>query len=202
MKDKTYRLALKKAEQELFELLQSRDLLERHIAQTRQTVATLRTKVDGDVAAGRTAAFIPRTLTDACRWILQAAPQPLDAPTIRINVEASGFDIRSSNPLASVHSVLKRLIQQGEVRNAYRTDKDGRLLFWSRAFWYGDPGAIPKPWVTRTPDEVAVEHAEHLARLAKDNPPEAARRYKPGEPMFRVKDLDEVIGLPQKKRKR
>ena len=55
-------------------------------------------------------------LADACREILKQNPQYRTARGIRDSLIGSGYDItQHTNPLASVHSVLKRLAEKGDV---------------------------------------------------------------------------------------
>jgi hypothetical protein len=105
-----YRSALDAARQELDELLGQRSELETRIAQLRQTVATLAALCDEtpDLDIG---------LTEACRSVLRGATA-LRAPDIRDRVTAIG----------AVHTVLKRLIESGEVKAM--TGYDKRTVYW------------------------------------------------------------------------
>jgi hypothetical protein len=161
MTDPTYRSALKLAEKELVSLFRQRETVERQIARTRQTVISLRMKIAGDARPGDNFShFVPQNLTDACRWVLQAASKPLDVPTMRDRIEALAFDIGSSNPLASIHSVVKRLAEQGEVRSAYRVSPEHGYLWFTHAFWWGQLEKLPAGWVIPTEEEFEREWAK------------------------------------------
>ena len=52
----------------------------------------------------------PKGLTDCIRTILQQTTEPLSAAQIRDRLEQMGFDMGSySNPLANIHTIVKRL---------------------------------------------------------------------------------------------
>ena len=58
----------------------------------------------------------PAGITDSIRTILAEAREPLSASEIRERLETMGFDMKSySNPLATVHTVLRRLTESGEA---------------------------------------------------------------------------------------
>jgi Mg2+ and Co2+ transporter CorA len=116
-----YRSALDAARQELDELLGQRSELETRIAQLRQTVATLAALCDEtpDLDIG---------LTEACRSVLRGATA-LRAPDIRDRVTAMGVDLSTyANGIGAVHTVLKRLIESGEVKAM--TGYDKRTVYW------------------------------------------------------------------------
>jgi hypothetical protein len=55
-------------------------------------------------------------LTDRVRAILQASERPLSPTQVRERVQDSGLDLSEySNPLATVHSVLRRLVEAQQV---------------------------------------------------------------------------------------
>lgn len=68
-------------------------------------------------------------LTDSCRLILKSFPGPLTAADVRRELELLGFDFShySSNPLSSIHTVLKRLAEAGEVQAG--TSREGRAAY-------------------------------------------------------------------------
>jgi len=62
----------------------------------------------------------PAGMTDCIRAILTKAEEPLTASEIRESLESIGFDMKSySNPLATVHTILRRLGEAGEVESAH-----------------------------------------------------------------------------------
>jgi hypothetical protein len=59
-------------------------------------------------------------MTDCVRAILKKAAEPLTASEIRESLESVGFDMNSySNPLATIHTVLRRLTESGEVETTH-----------------------------------------------------------------------------------
>lgn len=73
----------------------------------RQTIAALAPLVGEVSSAG---------LTDAVRSILAQADEPLSASDIRDRLAALGFDMKSySNPLATIHTILRRLTETDEA---------------------------------------------------------------------------------------
>jgi hypothetical protein len=56
------------------------------------------------------------SLADACRWVLQENDRYLTPINIRDMLDASNFDLSGfTNPLASIHGILKRFEESGEV---------------------------------------------------------------------------------------
>lgn len=152
----TYVKAMKTAERELIALIRQQEDIERKIAQTRQTVLTLRMKVHPNT---RGYGHVSKTLTDAARTALFASRKPLDPIEIFDAVRAMGFVIKAKNQLASVHSVIRRLVQQGHVVHAYMLGADGRgPILWRHHFWPNVEGIpLPKGWVLLDDDEFAKE---------------------------------------------
>ena len=105
-----YRRALDAATREYERALADRAALEDRIAQLRQTIGTL-TKLCG---------FTPTVsfgLADACRMVL------------RDRLASVGVDLdRYANPLAAIHTTLKRLAEAGEV-DVQDADESSRLAY-------------------------------------------------------------------------
>ena len=110
MTHETYRKALEEAIHEYERLAKQRAEIDERIAHLVQTIGTL----------SRLCNFIPTLqlgLTDACRMVLKSAGHPLAAAEVRLQLEAAGMDFsRYSNPLASIHTVHKRLCRSGEAK--------------------------------------------------------------------------------------
>ena len=105
-----YRRALEEAIKEYERLAQRRAELDERIAQLVQSMGSLSRlcNLTPTVALG---------LTDACRMVLKAAGHPMTAAEVRQQLQAMGFDTsRYANPLASIHTVLKRLCRAEEAR--------------------------------------------------------------------------------------
>ena len=105
----SYLHALEEAIREYEQLLTERACIDERLSQLVQTMNSLSRlcKLTPTVELG---------LTDACRMVLKAAGHPLTAAEIRGQLETMGFDcFRYSNPLASIHTVLRRLCRSGEA---------------------------------------------------------------------------------------
>ena len=75
----------------------------------------------------KTKSFASDTLADACRKILQDDERHLKPVEIRDILEAGNYDLsQHSNPLASIHGVLKRLSESGE---AQQVEAGGKTLY-------------------------------------------------------------------------
>src|SRR5215831_15452550 len=73
---------------------------------------------------------VPLGLTDACRLVLRNAVEPLTALGVRDRLAAIGIDLdKYSNPLASIHTVLKRLHEGGEIAERDRDEPSPRTAY-------------------------------------------------------------------------
>lgn len=104
-----YVKALDAAVKEYEQVLAQQATLEARISQLRQSILHL-TKLCGYEPT------VPFGLTEACRLVLQNAPAPLTAVGIRERLHHMGFDLdRYANPLAAIHTTLKRMAEAGEA---------------------------------------------------------------------------------------
>lgn len=78
------------------------------------------------------------TLADACRAVLKnSSGRPLTPLQVRDAIIALGYNLaqHKSNPLASIHAVLKRLSESGDVERAITEAADGKkaeaCYFWT-----------------------------------------------------------------------
>ena len=111
-----YRRALDAAIREYEALIAQHAALEARIAQLRHSIAAL-TKLCGYQPT------VPFGLTDACRLVLRNADAPLTAPEVRDRLKTIGVDVdKYSNPLASIHTVLKRMHDSGELKEGDREE--------------------------------------------------------------------------------
>ena len=107
MKSAEYLRALDAALRDYERGIAERAVLDARIAQLQQTINTL-SRLCGLQPT------VPWGLTDACRTLLRNAGRPLSAVEIRARLTSIGFDLnRYSNPLAAIHTVLKRLDESG-----------------------------------------------------------------------------------------
>lgn len=68
--------------------------------------------------------------TDAIRSVLKAFDSSYTSPvSVRDALEKKGFDLsKYKNPLASIHTILKRLVRSGEA-DTITQDSTGRVLY-------------------------------------------------------------------------
>ena len=132
MKSDEYRRALDAACREWEALARQRLEIEDRLTQLTETIGML-TKLCGltpKVAWG---------LTEACRAVLRNASNAMTPVEVRNRLAAIGFDLSHySNELASIHTVLKRLNQSGQLRllprgrgkHAYEWNRSPRTVVW------------------------------------------------------------------------
>lgn len=150
----SYRKALKDARAELQGLFREREELERRIARARQGVIALARLCEPDIDAPRDIkqALVEGEsmgLTSAIRTVLMASRIPLDPLAIRNELEGVGYDIGASpNTLVSIHTILKRLVANGEATHVatHSKQRDEHGPLWEDdGYWWGQHG-IPKGW--------------------------------------------------------
>lgn len=118
MNTEAYKAALKQAKKELEnavdglgEMVKQQDAQERRIVELRQTVSAL-SRLCGEQYEEADALG----LTDAIRLALRTAGVEMMPNSIKGRMESMGFDTsKYGNVLASVHTVLRRLKDQGQV---------------------------------------------------------------------------------------
>lgn len=153
MTQQSYRKILRTARKDLERFYRQREELERKIARLRQTIIGLGslTKETPELEEQKRWFKENESLSEAIMNIIQASDVPLHPKEIQERLEELGFDIGSSNPLASVWSVVRRLEQKksGKKKHPYlRWYKQERLRKYGRAkspstdvtlgVWWGD----------------------------------------------------------------
>ncbi|HET9384334.1 MAG TPA: hypothetical protein VFO67_04240 [Gemmatimonadales bacterium] len=119
-----YRRALEAAAREYETLGAERQHIDKRLSELAQTIATL------SRLCGLTPT-VPWGLTDACRTVLRNAGAPMTPSDVRDRLQGIGYDLASySNPLAAIHTTLKRLAEAEELRTASLQGKPGYL--WHR----------------------------------------------------------------------
>ena len=156
-----YRRALQAARGELASLESAREQVDQRISQLRQTVGALSILCHEEAE--------PRGFTEAVRDVLRASVEALTPAEVRDRLGSSGFAIDGySNPLASIHVILKRLVTSGEARS-----------------FEGPPGTTQYWWnrpvrVVAVPRERLPEALARFERLLDDrNPHPSRKREKP-----------------------
>ena len=110
MTAEAYRGALDAALREYETLLRQKADLDARLAQVAESVGTL-TRLCGYTPT------VPYGLTEACKTSLRCAGTPMTPVEVRDRLLSTGFDIgKYSNPLAAIHTVLRRLEASGEAR--------------------------------------------------------------------------------------
>lgn len=108
------RAELERLQAEQSELERALEEHEKQIVELVRTVNFLAPMVGEQPLAE--AATPPGGMTDCIRDLLKDATEPLTAAEIREKLEVLGFDMKSySNPLATIHTVLRRLTESEEV---------------------------------------------------------------------------------------
>lgn len=119
------------------EILSKLKLLYEEALETRRRseirVATLHAAITALEAAGATEPLhFSGTLADACRLVLRTSNKSLSPTEVRDGVVGLGFSLSSlkhDNPMASIHSVLKRLVDANDAET--ETTADGTRYRWT-----------------------------------------------------------------------
>ena len=124
MATSNYRRALFQAKQDLARCLVRRQKIDHKVARLQAVINDLE-----DLCAERDQKHFERRvervvkahlnmgITELARVMLKETSLPMTAPDLKERIEARKLDLsRYSNPLAVIHTVLKRLVQSGEVK--------------------------------------------------------------------------------------
>jgi len=125
-----YSLALRK-------LLDERDQLNRKIENTAELISANANFLPEEERAAQLQKLAemvagPPGFTDSVRNVLRNVPsQALTAKKVRDLLRCAGFDLSSyTNPMASIHTILKRLAERGEVEVS---ESSGEIRYrWSK----------------------------------------------------------------------
>ncbi|HEX6504473.1 MAG TPA: hypothetical protein VF011_14620 [Terriglobales bacterium] len=137
---------LKSAHQELRLLLKQRADIMKRIGTVKQTIVGLANMFGEDVLNEELLDLIDRKtsgrqpgFTKACRMVLMEAGRPLGAREVceHIQEKVPPVLLRHKDPLASVTTVLNRLVEYGEARTLIK--ENGRRA-WE---WIAEPAANP-----------------------------------------------------------
>jgi hypothetical protein len=111
---------LARVQQEKASLSGQLEQCDQQIAALVQTMRAIAPLVGEEPPAAGEAEAPHGGMTDCVRAILKKAAEPLTASEIRESLEAIGFDMKSySNPLATIHTVLRRLTESSEVETTH-----------------------------------------------------------------------------------
>jgi hypothetical protein len=110
-----YKAALERAEEELENSVRQKEIIERRILNLAMTIKSLRA-LCGVKPPSFQEELPGLGLTDAIRRVLEFSDNPLTPTQVRSILTAARFDLSDqSNVMASIHSVLKRLTDAGEI---------------------------------------------------------------------------------------
>jgi hypothetical protein len=142
------------AHEELRQLMQQRAAIMKRIGTVKQTIVGLAQLFGDGVLSEEMLELVDRKsggrqpgFTKACRMVLMEADRPLSAREVceRIQQRIPPILLRHKDPLASVTTVLNRLVEYGEARAVAR---DNGRRAWE---WVADPvSAGAEPTVERT----------------------------------------------------
>lgn len=136
------RIVLEKYIQDLLSLVKESRHIEQKIDGIRASVLSI-LALHADIEAAPyleqiDALFKPEGFTEAIRKVLRSTNAPLTPSEVKENLPEVGFDLDGySNPLASVHTILKRLAKTELVEQ--RIEKDRTTYRWLRE---GEPKII------------------------------------------------------------
>lgn len=130
-KDKTYRATLDEVLEELHEIEEKQAELNTRRKYLQELASVLSRMYDIELPEGTTAELLPEEgLTNHISWILDSAAEPLTAVEIKQRLTDLRFDVaKYANPMAAIHTTLKRLVENGEI--GYIAE-DGKKIYMSR----------------------------------------------------------------------
>lgn len=121
MARKDYQRAFSAAKHDLAELLHRRQTIDQRIARLVPLLKELATQCDAKVPSELWHDAAPENIrsmgiTDAVRLALKTSPRPMRPKEVAEQLEKWGFGVSEySNVLASIHTILKRLVKSGEA---------------------------------------------------------------------------------------
>ena len=132
-----YERALASAKKELEELAALKQSTETRMTTLKQLIANL-TTLQGEAVP---AEFTGQGLTESCRNVLKGSGREMAPLEVRSALQSTGYDVaKYSNPLASIHAVLKRLVDADE---AEAVNRGGKTLYKWKWELPGPPPQTP-----------------------------------------------------------
>ncbi len=137
---------VKTAHEELRQLMRQRADIMKRIGTLKQTISGLANLFGDEILGADLMELVDRKtigrqpgFTKACRLVLMEAAAPLSVREVcdRIQQRMPAVLLRHKDPLASVTTVLNRLVEYGEAQSVARPN--GRRA-WQ---WVADPAVIP-----------------------------------------------------------
>jgi hypothetical protein len=118
-------------------MLVEQDELATRIAKQKRVIAALQELSELEEDSGPPVGLVTG-ITDACRTVLRSAERPLLPTEVRDRVEHLGVP-EQRNLLASVHTIIRRLKEAGEIREVPPKVSSGPMKYeWARkSEWNG-----------------------------------------------------------------
>jgi hypothetical protein len=110
---RNYKSELEEARRELTNMLMDAEAFQTRIAKQKRKVAALTELADVTEDSAAPLGLV-EGITDAVRTVFRSAEKPLSPAEVRTRVEALGLPAQK-NILASVHTVIRRLRESGEI---------------------------------------------------------------------------------------
>lgn len=184
--------AADKAVRERNELSARRERLVAEVAEIDQRILQLEQAIDTlinlvnvpSLSPAQTPEVTNLKLADACREILKSYDKYMNAVEVRDALQMAGYDLGVfNNALASIHGVLKRLVESGDVLSV--ADLTGTALYkWNTSVFKHSP----LKWINQRPDKKDAEpvidpfvgegSAQSFTELANDNFPKGQKSFK------------------------
>jgi hypothetical protein len=145
---------VKTAHEELRQLMRQRADIMKRIGTLKQTIAGLANLFGDDILGEELLELVDRKtggrqpgFTKACRMALMEAGRPLAVREVceQIQQRLPAVLLRHKDPLASVTTVLNRLVEYGEAQSVIR--ENGRRA-WQ---WVSEPAPVGRPNPTSAP---------------------------------------------------
>lgn len=168
MAQEDYKKTLQAAQAELEELLIKQEEIEQRIARVKQAIISLAPLAEEPGSTFWTSALAAirgEGISDTCRQILQSTGKPLSPVEIKQQLLNMGIDLsRQKNVMASIHSLLKRLVANDEIE----TRDEGLTYKWKRR--YGATNSLANMMATTNlgwnqPDELPLQPAPDPTKM-------------------------------------
>ncbi len=130
-----YKTELEKARQELNRLLMDAELIQDQIAKQKRRIAALAELADMAEDSAAPLGLV-EGITDAVRTVFRSEGKPLNPAEVRTRVEALGLPPQQ-NLLASVHTVIRRLLAANEVEEVNPEGGSGPITYRRKSFMSG-----------------------------------------------------------------
>ncbi|MGD1215417.1 MAG: hypothetical protein ABR861_10580 [Terriglobales bacterium] len=132
--------------------------MEKRIAKQKKRIAALHELAEGNDEAPAPMGLV-QGITDACRTVFRAADEPLYPIQVKERVEALGLPPQQ-NLLASVHTVIRRLVAANEIQEVSPIGGSGPLAYQLTAlkrFAHAHKAKLAREQASKTPGQQIAE---------------------------------------------